>query len=148
MVASCIAGYRMASQSQPGFAFLKQGETIYSSRIVASNAPVTESYTNLPIDSKEAIKRIRQELPNAIERHDSEGQLSFVLPQMEGGRVLITEFPIQAISVRPGRLVRFGNRILVSKGSTDKWSNVQVLDYREPSALESAVHWLGDQMGI
>lgn len=144
-----MVAVRMAQSELPGLSFLKQGEMVYSGRTTAKLAGLkaTETFLNVPLNWEEAVKKIKQEIPTAIERRDGDGPY-FVVPQLQNGRVKLAEFPEQSITVRPGRLVRVGARMMVRADSGSDWSHVQIQDFHQPSVLESTFNWLGDRLGI
>jgi hypothetical protein len=144
-----VAVLRLAPSKLPGLSFLQKGEVVYSGRTVASMAglPATETFMNVPMNWEDAVAKVKKEIPSAIERQGEEGPY-FVVPQYQNGRVRLTEFPEQSIAVRPGRLVRVGARMMVRADSGENWAHVEIQDFRQPSALESAFNWLGKKLGI
>jgi hypothetical protein len=144
-----VVAVRMAQSALPGLSFLKQGEVVYSGRTTAKLAGLkaTETFMNVPLNWEDAVKKIKQEIPTAIERRDGDGPY-FVVPQLHDGRVQLAAFPEQSITVRPGRLVRAGARMMVRADSGEGWSHVQIQDFHQPSVLESTFNWIGDRLGI
>lgn len=144
-----IAAFRMSQGGVPGLSFLEKGEMVYSGKTVAKLAGLkaTETFLNVPMNWENAVLNLKKEIPSAIERNDG-SEPYFVVPQMKDGRVRLSEFPQQSITVRPGRLVRAGARMMVQIDTGSNWSHVQIQDFRQPSALESAFNWLGDRLGI
>jgi hypothetical protein len=148
-VLSAMAIFRVSANPSTSMSFLSGGEQIYSGKGVAKLAGIsaTQTFVNVPLNWEDAVARIKKEIPTAIERRDGDGPY-FVVPQMRNGRVLLTEFPEQSITVRPGRVMRVGARMMVKADSGTEWAHIQIEDYRQPSALESAFNWLGDRLGI
>lgn len=149
VVAAGFAALRLSNTALPGLSFLQKGEMVYSGKTASKLAGLstTESFLNVPMNWEDAVEKVKKELPSAIERSDENGPY-FVVPQMQNGRIRLSEFPEQSITVRPGRLVRAGARMMVRADSGDSWAHVQIQDFRQPSALESAFNWIGDRLGI
>lgn len=149
LLVSGWAFMRMSGTSVPQLSVLENGEFVYSgkgnTKIAGLNT--TETFMNVPMNWEEAVAKIRKELPTAIEREDANGPY-FVVPQVHNGRVRLSEFPEQSITIRPGKLSRVGARMMVRFDTGDNWAHVQVQDFRQPSALESAFNWIGDKIGI
>ena len=144
-----LGAFLLVKSNAPGFSFLRSGQVVYAGN-TATRYPglkATEYFMNVPQNWKEAVKQVRKELPQAIER-TGEDEPYFVVPQIENGRVRLSEFPEQSITVRPGKLQRVGARMMVLVGTGQDWSHIEVQDFREPSALESAFNWLGTKLGI
>jgi len=145
-----FVGSRIANSGVPESGFLKRGQVVYSTHTQAAyrGLNATETFMNVPVSADEALTQVRKELPNAIQRDERDEGPYFLVPQMKDGRILLSEFPEQKIAIRPGKLVRVGARMMVLVGTGEKWSHIQIQDYRQPSALESAFNWLGDKIGI
>ena len=149
IVVAGFAAMRLTNTALPGLSILHKGEMVYSgksaSKLAGLNA--TETFLNIPMNWEDAVAKVKKEIPTAIERVDDNGPY-FVVPQTLNGRVRLAEFPEQSITVRPGRLMRVGARMMVRADSGDSWAHVEIQDLRQPSALESAFHWIGDRLGI
>lgn len=145
-----FVGSRVANSGIPELSFLKRGQVVYSTHTQGAyrGLNATETFMNVAVSADEALAQVRKELPIAIQREESDEGPYFLIPQVKGGRILLSEFPEQKIAIRPGKLVRVGARMMVLVGTGDKWSHIQIQDYRQPSALESAFNWLGDKIGI
>lgn len=149
LLVSGWAFVRVTGSTVSGLSLLEKGELVYSGRGNAKIAGLntTETFMNVPMNWEDAVEKVRKELPTAIEREDSNGPY-FVVPQVHNGRVRLSEFPEQSITIRPGKLSRVGARMMVRFDTGDTWAHVQVQDFRQPSALESAFNWIGDRIGI
>ncbi len=145
-----IGACRLTQTRQLGYGFLRNGEIVYSGAGQDGHNRVrtTETVVNVPSVATRTIDLVQQELPSAIRRLEDDGTVSFVLPQFENGRMQITEYPEQAIQVKPGRVVRQGSKLFVMNEANTLWSHVEIKDFRQPSALESAMTWIGDRFGI
>jgi len=141
---------KLINASRPGFGFMRNAEVVYTGRhsLGKNNAETTDTVANIPESWTDAVRHIEGELPQAIRRQDSEGSISYVVPQFENGRMQIDEYPEQLIKVRPGRVVNNGSKLVVMNDSVKNWSHIEIEDFRGPSALESAFNWLGNRMGI
>lgn len=148
-VVALAAFVRMTDTVVPGLSILEKGELVYRGKGDSAMAGLTstDTFMNVSMNWEEAVEKVRKELPTAIEREDSSGPY-FVVPQMRNGRVLLSEFPEQSITIRPGKLSRAGARMMVRLDTGDTWAHIQVQDYRQPSALESAFNWIEDRIGI
>ena len=146
---AAIGLLRLGQSGMPGGSVFQNGETIYTGKSVAKLAGLTatETFINVPNNWETVVAKVKREIPIAIERRDEDGPY-LVVPQTRHGRVMISEFPEQSITVRPGRLTRVGARMMVRADSGTDWAHVQIQDFRQPSALESAFNWLGDRLGI
>jgi hypothetical protein len=149
VVAASFAALRVTNTALPGLSILQKGEMVYSGKSASKLAGLsaTETFLNVPMNWEDAVAKVKKEIPSAIERSDENGPY-FVVPQTQNGRVRLAEFPEQSITVRPGRLLRVGARMMVRADSGDSWAHVQIQDFRQPSALESAFNWIGDRLGI
>ena len=147
--AAAFAALRISNTALPGLSFLQKGEMVYSGKSASKLAGLsaTETFLNVPMNWEDAVTKLKKEIPTAIEREDENGPY-FVVPQVQRGRVRLAEFPEQSITVRPGRLMRVGARMMVRADSGGSWAHVQIQDFRQPSALESAFHWIGNRLGI
>ncbi len=146
---SALLVVNASKDSTARFTFLKQGEKVYSGKGIAKLAGLTttETFVNVPMNWEDVVAKVQKEIPTAIFRKDEDGPY-FVIPQMQSGRVLVSEFPEQSITVRPGKLTRVGARMMVRADSGSDWAHVLIQDFRQPSPLESAFNWLGDRLGI
>ncbi len=144
-----FAALRVSSSTIPGISFLAKGQVVYTGKAETKLAGLTatETFLNIPMNWEDAVQKVQREMPSAILREDGNGPY-FVIPQTQNGRVLLSEFPQQSITVRPGKVMRVGARMMVGMDSGDTWAHVQIQDFRQPSALESAFNWLGDKIGI
>lgn len=149
LFAAAFGFVRVTGSVVPSLSILDKGELVYSGKGDAKvpGLNTTETFMNVPMNWEDAVAKIRREIPTAIEREDGNGPY-FVVPQMKDGRVRLSEFPEQSITVRPGKLSRVGARMMVRLDTGDNWAHVQVQDFRQPSPLESAFNWIGDQFGI
>jgi hypothetical protein len=140
---------RVRNSSTPSVAIFESGEIVYSGKAPArfSGLDATETYLNVGSPMEQTIAQIKRDIPTAIERRRGEDRY-LVVPQLRNGRVLIAEFPLQAITVRPGRLGRMGPRMMVGATTGDTWSHVLIEDFRQPSPLEAAFNWIGGKLGI
>jgi|GEM_PF-6459857 len=145
-----VGACRLAQVHQLNYDFLRGGEIVYTGTSVDGHNRIraTDTLINVHAVADRAMELLRQEVPQAIQKVDEDGNVSFVLPQMEGGRMKIAEYPEQTIQVKPGRLVKDGSKIIVMNESAKVWSHVEIKDFRQPSAVESAMTWLGDRLGI
>ncbi len=140
---------KMTGTTVLGLSILEKGELVYQGKGDSAIAGLssTDTFMNVPMNWEDVVEKVRKELPTAIEREGSSGPY-FVVPQIRNGRVLLSEFPEQAITIRPGKLSRAGARMMVRLDTGDNWAHIQVQDFRQPSALESAFNWLEDRIGI
>jgi hypothetical protein len=128
---------------------LESAEMVYSGASATKIAGLqsTETYANVFMPWQKAFDQVLSDIPTALERNGSRGPY-LIVPQTKNGRVLLSEFPEQAISIKPGKLARVDGKLVVLKGTGASWAHVQIQDYRQPSVLESAFNWLGDRLGI
>lgn len=128
---------------------MHRAELVYSgagsTRVAGLKA--TDTFANLSIPWEKAFRQVRDELPTALERSGPNGPF-LIVPQTRGGRVMLAEFPERAITIKAGKLAKVDGKLVIMKGTLGTWSHIQVQDYRQPSVLESAFHWLGDRLGI
>ncbi len=127
---------------------VSNGEVVYSEIIDfgSSNLKATETYLNLPVGIDEVVRVLREKFPTALVRESASGPL-FVIPQIHSGRVQLLDFPETLIVIRQGKLIRDRNRFFIKPNTDSRYSHLQIRDYRQTSALESAFKWLGIQIG-
>lgn len=155
LVAACVlaagvAGFYLGSRPRIQANFLKQAQLVAmqeDGRPARGEVRSTTYYFTMRGNWESVFEKAVEDLPGALESHRESHRSEvreLVLPRRDdGGRISLLFPPEKIFYFSPGRLVIDDRKRPIRRtGGDQEWTTVEVLEFRERSAIDALAEWL------